>query len=47
MNSTWEVLTLSEHSESVLKTGHGVLVCLVQSLNWLVALINKKELVSV
>ena len=41
MNGTWEALALGEDSESVLKTGHSVLMWLVKSLDWLVTLINK------
>ena len=41
MNGTWEALALGEDSESVLKTGHCVLMWLVKSLDWLMTLINK------
>ena len=41
MNGAWEALALGQDGESVLETGHSVLMGLVKSLNWLVTLIDK------
>ena len=42
MNGAWEALTLSQNSESILKTGDGILVWLIELLNRFVTLQKHK-----